>query len=55
MTRFMEAEKVSSADVESASRILTLQLWRNLGSDLMDYPLAFCDGRSVARDGSCPT
>ena len=50
MTRFMEAENVSSADVESASRILTLQLWRNLGSDLMDYPLAFCDGRSVARD-----
>ena len=54
MTRFMEAEKVSSTDVESASRILTLQLWRNLGSDLMDYPLAFCDGRSVARDELLP-
>ena len=54
MTRFMEAEKVSSTDVESASRILTLQLWRNLGSDLMDYPLAFCDGRSVARDELAP-
>ena len=34
--------------------MLTLQLWRNVGSDVMDYPLAFCDGRSVARSELLP-
>ena len=54
ITLHMAAEGVRSADVASASRILTLQLWRNVGSDVMDYPLAFCDGRSGARSELFP-
>ncbi len=40
---------VSAADLQSVSRVLTLQLWRNVGPALMDYPLAFCDARTVPR------
>lgn len=34
-------------DVEKARRLLILQFWRNLGPAKMDYPLAFCDSRTV--------
>ena len=36
-------------DVVRADRVMMLQFWRNLGAALPDYPLAFCDARSVGR------
>lgn len=36
--------------VEGASRLLVLQFWRNLGAAKMDFPLAFCDSRTVRPD-----
>jgi hypothetical protein len=38
---------LSADDVEGASRILMMQFWRNLGPATMDYPVAFCDARTV--------
>ncbi len=38
---------LSADDVENASRIVMLQLWRNLGPAKMDLPVAFCDNRTV--------
>lgn len=40
---------LTSQTVEEAARIVILQFWRNLGPAKMDYPLAFCDARTVAR------
>ena len=37
-------------DVVQAKRILILQFWRNIGPEVMDLPLAFCDARSVPRE-----
>ena len=41
---------LTSADVEGAERIVMLQLWRNVGPARMDYPIAFCDARTVTPD-----
>lgn len=41
---------IAVAAVEEASRILVLQFWRNLGPAKMDFPLAFCDSRTVRPD-----
>jgi hypothetical protein len=41
---------VSAADVEGAARIVILQFWRNIGPPKMDFPLAFCDARTVSVD-----
>jgi hypothetical protein len=38
---------LSSADVEGARRLVVLQLWRNVGPVRMDFPMAFCDTRTV--------
>ena len=38
--------------VEQARRIVILQFWRNIGPAKMDYPLAFCDARTVRREQS---
>jgi hypothetical protein len=40
---------VTAADVRSARRVLTLQVWRNVGVRHMDRPLCFCDARTVPR------
>lgn len=50
----LERNGVTSADVEQAGRIVMLQLWRNLGQPKMDFPLAFCDARTVGRDEAVP-
>lgn len=34
--------------VDAARRIVVLQFWRNVGPLKMDFPLAFCDARTVA-------
>ena len=41
-------------DVAHASRIVMLQLWRNLGPPTMDLPVAWCDARTVTRDEMVP-
>ncbi|MEM9624299.1 MAG: CmcJ/NvfI family oxidoreductase [Pseudomonadota bacterium] len=40
---------VTDEALANVQRILTLQLWRNTGPELMDHPLAICDARSVSR------
>ena len=37
----------SSENVETARRLVMMQFWRNLGAPRMDYPVAFCDARTV--------
>jgi hypothetical protein len=39
---------LSKADLRSASRLMMLQLWRNVGPERPDYPLAFMDARDVS-------
>ena len=41
---------VTPGVVTDAVRILVLQFWRNLGPPKMDFPIAFCDARSVSLD-----
>lgn len=38
---------ITADAVTDARRIVILQFWRNVGPPRMDYPLAFCDARSV--------
>lgn len=49
LERSLTSAGVGPADLGDASRILTLQLWRNLGHPQPDRPLALCDCRTVAR------
>lgn len=43
---------ITASDVQGAHRILVLQFWRNLGPAKMDFPLAFCDARTVDPEDS---
>ena len=43
----LERGGVTADDVAGAARVVTLQFWRNLGPAKMDYPLAWCDARTV--------
>lgn len=45
----MEHAGITYADIRAASRIVSVQLWRNFGSPRMDYPLALCDTQTVKR------
>lgn len=45
----MEEAGITYDDIRTASRVVSVQLWRNIGSPLMDYPLALCDTQSVDR------
>ena len=45
----MQQAGITYADIRRASRIISVQLWRNFGSPRMDYPLALCDTQSVER------
>ena len=49
MRRSLDAAGVDATELGTASRILTLQLWRNLGDPRPDRPLALCDCRTVHR------
>jgi len=40
--------------VENARRVVVLQFWRNLGPPTMDFPIAFCDARTVRVDEAQP-
>ena len=46
----MDRLSVKRDQVARATRIVTLQMWRNVGPRRPDQPLALCDGRSVRRD-----
>jgi hypothetical protein len=45
---------VTSADIESAGRIVMMQLWRNVGPAVVDLPVAFCDSRTVTPADGLP-
>ncbi len=45
----IDASGITENDIQGATRILTLQFWRNIGEGNPDYPLAFCDCRTVLR------
>ena len=45
---------LTSRDVQDAKRIVILQFWRNLGAAKMDFPLAWCDARTVRPDEAYP-
>lgn len=51
---FMADEGITADEVEKARRILTLQFWRNVGPAVVDYPICFCDSRTVSRDELSP-
>jgi hypothetical protein len=38
---------LTADEIERAGRIVMLQFWRNLGPARMDFPVAFCDSRTV--------
>lgn len=46
--RTLERNGVTADDVAAASRLVILQFWRNIGAAKMDFPLAFCDARTVS-------
>lgn len=45
--RALERNGITGADVLGSSRLVILQFWRNIGEAKMDFPLAFCDARTV--------
>ena len=45
---------LTTEQIEAASRIVMMQFWRNLGAPKMDFPVAFCDARTVSRDEARP-
>ncbi len=50
----MQRAGVEVADIQRATRVLTLQCWRNIGAPDMDYPLCFCDARTVPETDLAP-
>ena len=53
-TRALARNGVHADDVARASRLVILQFWRNLGPPRMDFPLGFCDARTVTPDDIRP-
>jgi hypothetical protein len=52
--RALERNGVTGAEVVGAARLVILQFWRNIGAPKMDFPLAFCDARTVAPSDGRP-
>lgn len=52
--RALERNDITASDVEAASRIVILQFWRNLGPAKMDFPIGFCDARTVTPGDARP-
>jgi hypothetical protein len=50
----LDRNTITADAVRSAARIVILQFWRNVGPATMDYPVAFCDARSVSMDDARP-
>jgi hypothetical protein len=53
-SRALARNGVSADDVARASRLVILQFWRNLGPPRMDFPVGFCDARTVTPDDVRP-
>lgn len=45
---------ITADDVASARRMVILQFWRNIGPAKMDFPLGFCDARTLRPDDARP-
>jgi hypothetical protein len=45
----LERAQIEKEQVANARRLLILQFWRNVGEPRMDFPLAFCDSRTVPK------
>ena len=43
----LERNGLTADDVQRARRMVILQFWRNIGPAKMDFPIAFCDARSI--------
>jgi hypothetical protein len=41
---------LTSSQIEGARRIVMMQFWRNLGAPRMDFPVAFCDARTITKE-----
>lgn len=54
VTRSLQRNHITPAEVAAASRLVILQFWRNIGATRMDFPLAFCDARTVTPDDARP-
>lgn len=52
--RALERNGLTPDDVQRAGRLVILQFWRNLGPAKMDFPLGFCDARTVTPDDTRP-
>lgn len=50
----LEKAGLTPDDVGRAARIIILQFWRNTGPQKMDFPIAFCDARSVKEEELAP-
>ena len=48
LTSALERNGWTADDVARASRLVILQFWRNIGPAKMDFPLAWCDARTVS-------
>ncbi|MFB3103952.1 MAG: CmcJ/NvfI family oxidoreductase [Pseudomonadales bacterium] len=51
---FMARAGISNKNIRDATRVVTLQFWRNIGPALPDFPIGFCDCRTVAREDLTP-
>jgi hypothetical protein len=54
LTTALDRSGWTSDDVTQATRLVILQFWRNLGPAKMDFPLAWCDARTVSPADSRP-
>lgn len=41
---------ITADTVDNAARMVIIQFWRNTGPEKMDFPIAFCDARTVGPD-----
>ena len=54
LTTALDRSGWTADDVAGARRLVILQFWRNLGPAKMDFPLAWCDARTVRPTDSRP-
>jgi hypothetical protein len=52
--RALDRNGISGREVADAARLVILQFWRNTGPPKMDFPMAFCDARTVTPADSRP-
>lgn len=50
----LETAGVTQDEIVDADRVMMLQLWRNIGAERPDYPLALCDAATVPRSHLYP-